>query len=404
MIVKNESRNMRRLLNSLIGIIDFGSIVDTGSTDNTIEVIENWARENKMKILVHKEPFRNFSYNRTHSFVKAKLSFPEADYFLLSDADFIWIKKPGFDKSLLNADFYNIYQGNKHIDYTNIRLISSKYQWVCTGLTHEYWEVKKGSLPEGYNLRYEVLYSLYINDIEDGGCKQDKFIRDERLLLEGLRTEKRQDLLIRYKFYLAQTYRDTEQYLKSIEMYKKHSEESTWQEEKFYSIFMIGECNNRLALNLRRLCFLCYKSEPSEDEKQFIKKWNPENLSFEELLKESRFRFSQAIEYHLKAFKFRPHRAEPLIRLSRILRYLALFKEAYIAARIAFELEFPSQDVLFIERDCYSFLPALEIIESAYYLSDKKDEAKMLMKYLLDKEDLPNWARIQLLQKAIQYC
>ena len=40
MIVKNESKIIERCLNSVKNIIDCYSIVDTGSTDNTKELIQ----------------------------------------------------------------------------------------------------------------------------------------------------------------------------------------------------------------------------------------------------------------------------------------------------------------------------------------------------------------------------
>ena len=42
MIVKNESRIIIRLLRSILPIIDGYCICDTGSTDNTIELIETF--------------------------------------------------------------------------------------------------------------------------------------------------------------------------------------------------------------------------------------------------------------------------------------------------------------------------------------------------------------------------
>ena len=40
MIVKNESKIITRLFDSVIGIIDTYCICDTGSTDNTCEIID----------------------------------------------------------------------------------------------------------------------------------------------------------------------------------------------------------------------------------------------------------------------------------------------------------------------------------------------------------------------------
>src|SRR5579862_1247922 len=56
MIVRNEEKNMVRLLDSVKPIIDMISIDDTGSEDKTIEVIEKWGKENNIPTKVHKEP------------------------------------------------------------------------------------------------------------------------------------------------------------------------------------------------------------------------------------------------------------------------------------------------------------------------------------------------------------
>lgn len=45
---QNESRIMERCLNATKSIVDFVSICDTGSTDHTPEIIENWCKENEI--------------------------------------------------------------------------------------------------------------------------------------------------------------------------------------------------------------------------------------------------------------------------------------------------------------------------------------------------------------------
>ena len=49
MIVKNESHIIIRLLQSVISIIDTYCICDTGSNDNTIEIIKHFFKENKIQ-------------------------------------------------------------------------------------------------------------------------------------------------------------------------------------------------------------------------------------------------------------------------------------------------------------------------------------------------------------------
>lgn len=59
---------------------------------------------------------------------------------------------------------------------------------------------------------------MFINDIGDGGSKADKFIRDIKLLSKGLEENPNND---RYTFYLANSYRDSGNYEKAIEYFKR---------------------------------------------------------------------------------------------------------------------------------------------------------------------------------------
>ncbi|MEH7561496.1 glycosyltransferase family 2 protein, partial [Priestia megaterium] len=141
MIVKNESRIIERCLNSAKSMIDFVSICDTGSIDQTPEVIGNWCKKNSVPFTVHHKSFENFGYNRTLAANLAKETYPEADYLLLLDADMILIVDPLFKKSSLNKSQYLIMQYNKHIKYWNTRLIKTALPWRCVGVTHEYWDI-----------------------------------------------------------------------------------------------------------------------------------------------------------------------------------------------------------------------------------------------------------------------
>ena len=164
MIVKNESKNMPRLFESLKKIIDMICITDTGSTDNTIEVIEKWGKDNNIPTKVYQDPFVDFAHNRTRSVQFAKEAFPTADYFLLSDADFVWEIDVGqtFDKRLLTDHKYLVKQYNKALDYYNVRLLSSKVDWICRGRTHEFWTESKEQEFEGY-VRTVKINTLVIN-------------------------------------------------------------------------------------------------------------------------------------------------------------------------------------------------------------------------------------------------
>ena len=64
MIVKNESKVILRALQSVLAIVDCYCICDTGSTDNTIEIIEQFFREKNIPGKIIHEPFKDFAHNR----------------------------------------------------------------------------------------------------------------------------------------------------------------------------------------------------------------------------------------------------------------------------------------------------------------------------------------------------
>ena len=86
MIVKNESKIITRLLTSVLPIIDTYCICDTGSTDNTIELIETFFKERGISGKIVNEAFKNFAHNRNFALKSAQ---GMSDFVLLLDADLI---------------------------------------------------------------------------------------------------------------------------------------------------------------------------------------------------------------------------------------------------------------------------------------------------------------------------
>ncbi len=400
MIIKNEENNMVRLLDSLKPIIDMGSIVDTGSTDNSEQVILDWSKKNNIPIKVHHEPFKNFSYNRTHSIRMAKRTFPCADYFLLSDADFVW-EIGEFDKKLLIDHKYLIEQYNKSISYWNIRLLSAKVDFECVGVTHEYWEESKKQSTYIGEVRTTKIKTLKIDDREDGGCKFDKFERDERLLLEGLNdVATPENLKTRYRFYLAQTLKDMERYEEAAEWYMKRIRDGGWYEEVYYSKYQLGFIYEQLGWKKRHCSFIlknkiCNTEDNSNNlddtDKEFLKRWNKNNVQIDELIKESEKYFKDAATHYLAAYDYRNTRSESLYQLTRMYRMLGLHKNAYKTAIKGRKISYPTNDSLFIEHACYDYLFDYEISIVAYYMEKYKSEGRAAISKLMDRTDIPDY-------------
>ena len=70
MIVKNESKIIQRCIDRVLDIVDAVSICDTGSTDNTVDLIRDYANKLPTNCVTGTE-FKNFGYNRSISFREA---------------------------------------------------------------------------------------------------------------------------------------------------------------------------------------------------------------------------------------------------------------------------------------------------------------------------------------------
>ena len=65
-IVKNETANLPRMLNSVLGHITAAVIVDTGSTDGTPELLKEFFTKHKIPHHRYSLSFHSFLYLRLH--------------------------------------------------------------------------------------------------------------------------------------------------------------------------------------------------------------------------------------------------------------------------------------------------------------------------------------------------
>jgi tetratricopeptide (TPR) repeat protein len=231
MIVKNESKIIKRLFDSVLKIIDCYCICDTGSTDDTVKIITEYFDSKNIPGKVVFEPFKNFCHNRNFA-LQSCLGM--SDYVLLLDAD-MSLEINNFNKQILsNADSFNILQGNDSFYYQNMRIVKNNGLYKYNGVTHEYIDTP----PQNNSKSFEKK-ELFIRDFGDGGSKHDKFERDIRLLLDGIKEEPNN---VRYYFYLANSYHDSGRFGEAINVYKKRIEFKGWVEEVWYSYYRIGLC------------------------------------------------------------------------------------------------------------------------------------------------------------------
>ena len=235
MIVKNESKIITRLFDSVLPIIDCYCICDTGSTDNTVQVIQEYFSTRNITGIVVTEPFKDFCHNRNFALKSCQ---GMSDFVLLMDADMI-LEINAFDKNMLkHIDSCYILQGNENFYYQNLRIVRNNGLYNYVGVTHEYINTPSN------NKNSEISkQQLFIRDFGDGGCKNDKYERDIRLLLDGLKEEPTNG---RYYFYLANSYYDSGKNEQAIEMYEKRIKIGGWDQEIWYSYYRIGLCYKNL--------------------------------------------------------------------------------------------------------------------------------------------------------------
>ena len=252
MMIKNESKILKRSLNSSLPFIDGICILDTGSTDNTVEIAESIISNTKSERpdfigKIYHCPFENFGFNRSKSFEHAVELLNDNcwdlrdTYGLLLDADMVLKigNKARVITVLEKYDAMMIYQEDGNFKYYNIRFIKMCHPWECSGVTHEYWRCNNQdtSIKHTAVLENDI---IWIDDVSDGGCKSDKFERDIRLLTNALVGNVDPDNTSRYQFYLAQSYLASGNYRKAIEHYNIHIELGSFIESVWFATFMIA--------------------------------------------------------------------------------------------------------------------------------------------------------------------
>jgi tetratricopeptide (TPR) repeat protein len=332
-MVKNEALNIRATLEAAKPIIDYWIICDTGSTDDT-EIIAKEVLKGIPGEYVHR-PWVNFGYN--HSEV-AVLTKDKANYSLMLDGDFL-VELNNFNKEYLVADQYDLLIHWVGTGFYNPLLFSNRLSWKSVGVVHEYWYA------EGVKTR-EKLPSLNINHDRHGPARP-KGGNDLVLLEQGVKDEPNNS---RYHFYLANTLRDIGRYQDAIDMFNKRVAMGGWAEEVFYSLYQIGYCY--------------------------------------ELLKDN----DKSKIAYLKAWEYRPSRAEPLYKLAYMCRNAGEYQQAYLFAMKGLEIP-KSKDVIFVNNPTYDYCLLFEKSIAASWIG-KVEESWEACKLLDNLKDIPEDVRI----------
>ncbi len=245
MIVKDEEDTIRRCLTQVAPYISYYVICDTGSSDNTIQEIKSTMQELGIEGEVHERPWVNFEVNRTESLELAK---GKCDYRWIIDADDTFqVKNPAinpFNNLPNDVDCFQILYRLNSLQYHRAQIVRSDQDWVYKGVLHEYLDLpgKEGLVQ--YQIPADFCHvDADISPLKRANSLEEKYAKDAEILAKALEEDPQNT---RYMFYLAQSYRDSGQKLKAIDAYEKRIEAGGWEEEVYYSMYMIAKLKEQL--------------------------------------------------------------------------------------------------------------------------------------------------------------
>ena len=368
MIVKDESHIIKECLTSMLPYIDRYDITDTGSTDGTPELIKEFMDEHGVPGEVYLSDWKGFGDgtqgigSRTEALQNAK---GNAEYAWMIDAD-DYIEGDFLYPEEMKEDAYSLRLGRDDFIWWRNQIFRLESDWHYVGVLHEYAacqgnpQPKIGKLMSDYKVSARTLGARNV-----GISTQEKYSKDAEKLHDALYNEESQFYdpdNSRYVFYLAQSYFDSQQYEKSIEQYQRRAEMGGWEEEVYYSLY-------RVALITAIL-----------------------NKPWEEI--QQKF---------LDCYDSRPTRAEPLYQLARIYRQMHdKPRLAYMFAKMAMEIPYPKDDILFISDEVYKY-QILDELAATAWAAGKPHVGYHACKRLVDENLIPDSERERIANNLIQY-
>ncbi|WP_027056135.1 glycosyltransferase family 25 protein [Mesorhizobium erdmanii] len=239
MIVKNEAKVILQCLASVLPLVDYVLVVDTGSEDGTQEIIRSFLATHNVQGVVIDEPWRDFAYNRTFALERLR-EVETVDYAMIIDADDVLILDPNFNpvafKSQMAHDLYDVEVSHGGISFYRPQISRNRMAFTFKGVLHEYLEAPPGHLTR------ETAKGFSIATGRGGARSQNprKYQDDAAVLENALATETDPFLVSRYTFYLAQSYRDFGEREKSLGNYLKRAELGFWEQEVYVSLLEAG--------------------------------------------------------------------------------------------------------------------------------------------------------------------
>lgn len=314
MIVKNESASIEETVKSSLGVVDSYTILDTGSSDNTISLIKSAFGTTPGHVF--EEPFVNFAAtrNRVMELAGKKCRFTimlSGDEYIRNGIQLRRLLESN-EKKHASIPGYEVVIKHGSSQYNSIRICSTSVNWHYVGVTHEY--VTSDSLSRAWVLNYasnDDPFILHDTKFFDPEKKKKRWELDAELLYEE---HKKDPSNQRTLFYLAQSYECLNELRHAFYYYKKRVESKGWNEEIYESLVRMGG-----------------------------------------LLQKMGYPWSESELYYLQAYQSLPVRSEPLYWIAKHYYDEKQYHIAHLFLLKASTTRFPSEVRLFISKDFYDF-------------------------------------------------
>lgn len=330
MIVKNEAADIASTISSVKPYVDYWCILDTGSTDGTQDIIRREFEGVPGEL--HEEPFVDFSTsrNRALDFLGTKTVYS----LMLSGNEKLkqggMVMRNYLEEQREGSDGdYRIrinFGGNP---YLSTRIARTDNGWRYNGKTHEVLVHPYESSSMIAVREVEIFHDISKNTYEK---KRVAWKRDLELL-QRERLDNPDNT--RTAFYLAQTFDSLRMKKQALLAYDERIAMGGWPEEVY-------EATYRSAL----------------------------------FMEELKYPWEEVLARFLRAFELQPNRAEPIYRIALHYRLEERHVLAYIFAKKASEMPFPTENaLLMVNKAVYDF-EALELVSISAWYAGKMNEGK----------------------------
>ena len=339
MIVKDEIEVLKNALDSVVDLLDYWVIADTGSTDGTQAFVKEYFKDKDIPGEFYEDEWVNFAKNRQLVFERA---IDKADYLMTLDADEMLITNKG-NKPIKNKkvsklpkfskDLIRTYTHLKPWVYKRAQFFKGDLAWKWAEGLHEYPYLEKP-----HSEQFVDNIAIYTEGGGARGKENDRLLKDIQQLEESLEKTPTP----RNFYNIAMTQQSRGDYGSAIAAYDSCIEMTSWDEERYMALISKGQC-------------LVYSGRRSESMVVFA-----------------------------EATRHKPDRPEAYYWLAE----QHFHNKQYILCRLILEhvlkIPFPKDQLSLVDTQIYDW-KITDVLSLCYYFeAESKKAAKMMRKLLTD--------------------